>query len=82
MGKNKGSSTFVIGIISLLLFYLAAKTRHPVLIITSIAGIAYTYFRFRTNYLIHRAQRRQLSRKEGSIEVETTEIKEKDSHDV
>jgi hypothetical protein len=82
MHQNKRSSPLLIGSISALLFVLAVRIHHPLLIVIAVISIGITYVRFQNNYIQYRRRQAKLKRRSGVIEVESSELKETEDHHV
>ena len=76
MQSPKPKPTLLIAAVTVILFVVAAKTRHPYLIIAAFGMGAYTYILFRNNYRRHRRRHLREQRRSEAIDIETREVKE------
>lgn len=82
MHQRKRSSPLLIGSISALLFALAVRIHHPLLIVIAVISIGITYVRFRNNYIQYKRKQAKIKRRTGVIEVDSKELKETEDHHV
>ena len=78
MATKKTNPTLILGIVAIVFFLLSLRLRQPLMLIASGALLVITYQRFRSNYIAYRKQQTKLKRREGAIEVESSEIHEQE----
>lgn len=79
MAAYKTNPTLILGIVAIVFFLMSLRLRQPLMLIASGALLVITYQRFRNNYIAYRKQQSKLKRREGAIEVESSELKDRES---
>jgi len=79
MAAKKTNPTLILGIVAIVFFIMSLRLRQPLMLVASGALLLITYQRFRSNYIAYRKQQTKLKRREGAIEVESSELNDNES---